>query len=201
MLSPIPISILLTTLAMVTSRQVAVHQKLVENMKAGVEPFAHNVTAVCEDGAKYCENPPEYPTDVISKVLLGNRRLKRSVRNQMESQMAHNDSSVMDSVCPMKRYFMRPRVATNQQGKLMFVVNGVEGREERQEYVQEVEVGECIETELECGNGDVFIYESTYCKQQYSKTELWSMTEEGEVMVDTFSFPSSCDCWVRVMEL
>ena len=79
----------------------------------------------------------------------------------------------------------------------MFVLNGLEGQEGMQEYVQEVEVGECLETGRACGNGDVFPYDSTYCKQEYSYTKLWAMTEAGKVVMDTFTFPSSCTCWVR----
>ena len=93
-----------------------------------------------------------------------------------------------------RRYFMKPRAATNNKGKIMFVLNNVEGM---QEYTQEVQVGECTGAGQSCGDGAVFRHASTYCKQKYSNTMLWAMTEDGEVVVDTFTFPSSCACWVR----
>ena len=100
----------------------------------------------------------------------------------------------MDPVCPMNHYFMKPRAATNNKGKIMFVLNNVEGM---QEYTQEVQVGECTGAGQSCGGGAVFRHASTSCKQEYSTTMLWAMTEDGEVVVDTFTFPSSCACWVR----
>ena len=110
------------------------------------------------------------------------------------------DPLLSEPVCEMTRYWARPRAARNNAGKILFILNTNE-TESRQEYVQEVEVGECVSTGNTCGDGSIWPNLDTFCKQMYSNTMLWAITESRDVVIDTFTFPSSCACWNRNYEL
>ena len=171
-----------------------------------------NLTAMCKDGADFCEDPEDYPLDQVSKVIVKKRTMREiqphSPRQvglkyysllynlSLSSGQALHDTTVQDPVCPMTQYFTQPRAARNNKGKIMFILN-MGGEERHQEYVQEVQVGECLAAGQSCGDGHLFRHTTTFCKQQYSNITLWAMTEEFEVVVDTFTFPTSCACWVR----
>ena len=45
-----------------------------------------NLTAVCQDGADYCEDPKDYPVDLIAKVL-EKKRMKRGIRKRLTRQV------------------------------------------------------------------------------------------------------------------
>ena len=63
----------------------------------------------------------------------------------------------------MKRYLVRPRVARNTVGKIFFILNT--NSSARQEYAQEVQVGECTGAGDPCGAGSIFPSLDTFCKQ------------------------------------
>merc|ERR1712212_471287 len=150
------------------------------------------LTASCKDGADFCEDPADYPVQLINHVM-DKKRLKREIpRRPRQASPALNEP-----VCEMSRYWTRPRAARNNAGKILFILN-MNGTETRQEYVQEVEVGECVSTGSTCGDGSVWPNLDTFCKQMYADTMLWAMTGTGEVVIDTFTFPSSCACWGRL---
>ena len=93
-------------------------------------------------------------------------------------------------------------------GKIIFIlnINGTETRHRhkkshRQEYVPEVEVGECVSTGNPCGDGSIWSNLDTFCKQMYADIKLWAMTGTGEEVIDNFIFPSSYACWYRNWEL
>ena len=72
---------------------------------------------------------------------------------------------MQEPVCgEMGRYIIRPRAARNQVGKLMYILNS--NSTGWQEYVQEVEVWECIAPGDSCGAGDIFPSLDTFCKQE-----------------------------------
>ena len=70
-------SILLTNLPSTQSSQVPGHPdgKVVKNL-----------TAVCQDGADYCEDPKDYPLDLIAKEL-EKKRMKRGIRKRLTRQV------------------------------------------------------------------------------------------------------------------
>ena len=71
-------SILLTNLASTQSSQVSNHPD------DGI--VVNNLTAVCQDGADYCEDPEDYPVDLIEKVL-EKKRMKRGIKKRLTRQV------------------------------------------------------------------------------------------------------------------
>merc|ERR1711872_999862 len=95
-------------------------------------------TAVCPDGVDFCEDPSNYPEQLISD-WLDKRRNKREVTGHLQTHVIDDppvDSGLGDPVCNMSRYWARPRAARNNAGRILFVLN-MNGSETRQEYVQE----------------------------------------------------------------
>jgi len=157
-----------------------------------------NLTAICKDGEEFCEDPDaNYPTELISK-LLDTKRVKRATQRRLPRQVI--DPLQSEPVCGMRQYWARPRAATNNMGRILFIIN-INGTETRREFVQEVEVGECYSPGESCGDGSVWPNLNTYCRQMYSKTQLYAVSESGQVVRDKFSFPSTCACWVGSQEL
>merc|ERR1712183_1601 len=182
---------LLTPLTMLFTLLMAKSSLKLHQGEAG-ERILKNLTATCKDGADFCEDPTDYPVQLINQVM-DKKRIKRELprRPRQASPVAS------EPVCEMHHYWARPRAARNNAGKILFILN-MNGTETRQEYVQEVEVGECASAGSTCGDGSIWPNVDTFCKQMYADTMFWAMTGTGEVVIDTFSFPSSCACWGRL---
>ena len=59
--------------------------------------------------------------------------------------------------------------------------------------VQVIKVGECEHTESCHGH---WAGHETQCRQLYLEHKLVAITDKGEVLKDTFLFPSCCSCRV-----
>ena len=99
-------------------------------------------------------------------------------------------------VCDMTTRY-RPKAAKNTAGQFMFLVNDV--KEDEEEHVQLVRVGQCMGEGEECGKGKIFTRQATQCKQEFLDYKLVALDVLGkELVVDTFSFPSCCSCYAQV---
>ena len=59
--------------------------------------------------------------------------------------------------------------------------------------IQVIKVGKCEHTES-CHGG--WAGHETKCRQLYLEHKLLAITKEGEVVIETFLFPSCCSCHV-----
>ena len=98
--------------------------------------------------------------------------------------------------CQLLETFVRPRAARNTDLEWRFIVNDLS--EEDTEYQQVVRVGKCEGTHHECSGS--WPGQVTQCRQQYLDHKLVVLSMEGEVLLDTFSFPSCCACHVLNIE-
>ena len=123
--------------------------------------------------------------------------------------------------CELMESFIRPRAARNTDLEWRFIVNDIE--EEDTEYQQIVRVGKCMGTH-ECSGSwpgqvglqvqiflnlqiilnalklIILLCQITQCRQQYLDHKLVVMSLTGEVLLDTFNFPSCCACHVLNIE-
>ena len=97
--------------------------------------------------------------------------------------------------CELMESFIRPRAARNTELEWRFIVNSVE--EEDTDYQQVVRVGKCMGVS-ECAGA--WPGQITQCRQQYLDHKLVVLSLAGEVLLDTFNFPSCCACHVLNIE-
>ena len=76
-------------------------------------------------------------------------------------------------------------------------MNDIEEEAEDTEYQQVVRVGRC-QGNQECSGS--WPGQITQCRQQYLDHKLVVLSLAGEVLLDTFSFPSCCACHVLNIE-
>ena len=93
-------------------------------------------------------------------------------------------------LCQTKTHYIQPRAARNTDGRFVFAVNRTE---EIVDFVQLVEVVECVEAGTECGMGEMMGSQRTRCKQSYRHHRMVAMVE-GRLVRDTFPVPSGCFC-------
>ena len=98
-------------------------------------------------------------------------------------------------MCGVTSSHIRPKAAKNKKGRFKFLVNGGEGTED---YIQLVKISQCLGEGEVCGKGKIFTRDVTECMQEYTDHKLVALDEEGkELVVDTFSFPSCCSCFMQ----
>ena len=149
---------------------------------------------LCGDYNVYCNQPRgRYPKSVIDRAL---RRTPVAILNMFDkedemSNLVKRDADDYYEACPSSHDHVRPRVGTNTSNQQRFLVNGVAG------LVQTVQVTTCDSQAGESCGGGVF-GGKTRCQQNYSRHKLVALDEErGELVVETFTFPSCCSCMVH----
>jgi hypothetical protein len=148
----------------------------------------------------YCDTPSAYPVAAISRALrrqttmldmfdkeeetINNNIVKRSVRDYYDA-------------CPSTKDLIMPRVGTNARNQQRYLVNGAISREFGR-LVQTVRVTTCDgEYGESCGAG-AFNGVDTRCQQQFSQHKLVAYDmERGELVVESFTFPSCCSCMIH----
>ena len=65
-----------------------------------------------------------------------------------------------------------------------------------EEYIQLVRVAKCAGEGQECGWG-LLSGHDTKCQQEYLDHKLVVLSDGEELVIDTFTFPSCCTCFVR----
>jgi len=162
-------------------------------------PMMNN--SLCENGYDFCSEPIVYPVQAIAKAL---NKQKSSVLSMFDKNYLRDLSprarsglteSHMENVCGMTTTHIMPKAAKNKKGQFKFLVNGGEGAEE---YLQLVQISQCSRAGEPCGHGHIFAREVTECRQEFSDHKLVALDEAGkELVVDTFSFPSCCSCYMH----
>jgi len=153
----------------------------------------------CQNGTQFCTDPVTYPSKAIRKALRKQKRIINSMfdkdlyRLRMRSgfDLIHGG----ENVCGMTSSHIMPKAAKNKKGQFKFLVNGGEGTED---YIQLVKISQCLGEGEVCGKGKIFTREVTECRQEYTDHKLVALDEEGkQLVVDTFSFPSCCSCFMQ----
>ena len=158
---------------------------------------------MCEAGQDYCEDPDNYPTEIIAEAIATHYenveedektetippRTRRSLH--LSSNTSYPSSSPL---CSVHSYTAAPRAARNTDGRFRFVVNGDHGQE-LDTWGQLVRVTQCRKQGVECGHGRVISSSKTMCRQGYSEHRLVAVEEGGRLVRDTFLFPSFCTCY------
>ena len=159
----------------------------------------------CENGTDFCTEPFTYPSQAIAKASKKQKELVKSLCGDDDLPTTDLRSGLFsllgsENVCGMLRTHIRPRAARNKKGQFKFLVNMREGEDD---YIQLVGISKCLGEGGQCGNGKIFTRHETECRQEYTDHKMVALDEEGEeLVVDTFSFPSCCSCYVqRGMEL
>ena len=155
-----------------------------------VNPQYTKISQLCPENSTLCADPPGYPTETVEQIQTRLRR-KRSVRNISEDDRVATEDTEDVKLCQTHTYRVQPRAAKNMDGKFVFVVNG---REEVGDFVQLVEVTECVEAGTECGMGEVVGRQRTRCKQSYREHRMLAMSGGRRIVRDTFLVPSGCYC-------
>jgi hypothetical protein len=153
----------------------------------------------CRNGTEFCTDPISYPIQAIRKAL---RKQKRIINSMFDTDLFRlRLRSGIDlfhggeNVCDMSTTHIKPKAARNKKGEFKFLVNGGEGGED---YIQLVKISQCLGVGESCGKGKVFTREVTECRQEYADHKLVALDEKGkELIVDTFSFPSCCSCFMQ----
>ena len=149
----------------------------------------------------YCDTPSAYPVDAISRALRRQTTMLDMFDKEEEILKQNNivKRSVRDyyDACPSTKDLIMPRVGTNTQNQQRYLVNGAISREFGR-LIQTVRVTTCDGDYGEsCGAG-AFIGVETRCQQQFSQHKLVAYdVESGELIVESFTFPSCCSCMIH----
>jgi len=153
---------------------------------------------LCKNGLEYCMDPDAYPSQAIARAL---EKQSTAINSMFDKSLpiiearSGLDTFHLENVCGAIRTDIKPRAAKNKKGEFKFLVNGGEGAED---FIQLVQITKCQGAGESCGRGNIFHRESTICKQEYSDHKLVALDENGEeLVVDTFSFPSCCSCYMH----
>jgi len=162
---------------------------------------------LCGDGSSYCDHPMDYPETIIAKAM--KKQKMTDIMNTMfdleqpEIEVRSRERfDEFENVCESVERTIAPRVGTNSQNQQRYLVNGQSGLEEMDTLVRTVHVVECLGSQQdgsreECGAGLVFGGTRTECKQEYMEQRMVALDmERGELVVETFRFPSCCSCRV-----
>ena len=178
----------------------------------------------CVHGDNWCEHPVDYPDTFIKQVTTLMVRGEMTVymvqvlnrthplwsllqqnslpppHHRHHHRHSHRQPRLLQETshpaCHLLETFVRPRAARNTDLEWRFIVN--ELSEEDTEYQQVVRVGRCDGTHHECSGS--WPGQVTQCRQQYLDHKLVVLSMAGEVLLDTFSFPSCCACHVLNIE-
>jgi len=176
------------------------------------------------NGETYCEDEDEdYPINSVMKALDKNNELSAELFQQLfDSQckpLQTRGEFYIDEeqVCYGEPKIIFPRKAKNLDEKWRYVVN-------IDNYTQSVEIEEChnFNSEYQPGFAEeedsvqfgekkvaedfgVCLYSGsegndpslTSCKQIYTEHKLLALSEEGQLLVDSFKLPSACACFFR----
>jgi len=156
----------------------------------------------------FCTDPPNYPIKQVAGALAKNPLLVGMFDNTVvEEEVMQlrsgevvgegNDNLDEVNVCDSRTSYILPRAARSVKGSFMFIVN----QPAQEKLSQVVRVTTCRGQGERCYGGELDgrVGLRTVCRQQYMDHKLVALDQErGEVVVETFSFPSCCSCFVAV---
>ena len=99
-----------------------------------------------------------------------------------------------EKMCEGTSTYIKPRAAKNKRGNFKFIVNNPRGDDELSQHVRVVK---CSAAGRACGKGRLAGKVETECKQDYLDVKLAAVNDRKRIEVDTFTFPSSCTCYMK----
>jgi len=170
----------------------------------------------CENGANYCGgDESKYPHEQIQAIIERAVELKNSSENferffmpfkevddaAADPSLSSNSVSQNDTysvpACKSRRELVLPRYprAKDIDQKWVYLVELANGAS------QQIEVNVCENIDQKCANEKDQTSGTTVCKQIYKTQKLLAVSQDGELVVDTFSLPSACICYHRKTDL
>lgn len=143
-------------------------------------------------GATYCEDVPNYPTDIINQEIMKDPSvLYHSSVDMVSSVAQRTNMASAEALCLSNEKVIYPKTAQCANGQWLYVVNSGE-------FVQGVRVETCMQEDGSCRVIDGFAQGyKTSCKQKYIFRELSAMNVNGKITREYFRFPASCCCHVE----
>jgi len=174
------------------------------------------------DKQNYCDSEDDYPKDIVLKAIQANKELSPDLFQQLYDSKCKDQIQTRgfnideEQLCYGIPKIIYPRQAKNLDDKWRYVVN-------IDNYTQSVEIEEChnyddyedlpVEENNSVQFGEnkepidfgVCLYSGaqgnnpdlTVCKQIYTEHKLLALSDEGQLLVDSFKLPSACACFVR----
>jgi len=174
------------------------------------------------DKQNYCDSEDDYPKDSVLKAVQANKELSVDLFQQLYDSKCKDQIQTRgfnideEQLCYGIPKIIYPRQAKNLDDKWRYVVN-------IDNYTQSVEIEEChnyddyedlpVEENNSVQFGEnkepidfgVCLYSGsggnnpdlTVCKQIYTEHKLLALSDEGQLLVDSFKLPSACACFVR----
>merc|ERR1712232_1079723 len=178
----------------------------------------------CSNGRdNYCEetgSDSSYPTEAVLEALSGNNEINPELFNQnckdLKTRFFDIDEEQLCSGIPK---IIFPRQAKNLKDEWRYIVN-------IENYTQSVEIEECFNPDFSIdefestnttnssvlfGNEEIIEEfgscqysgspgndpELTVCRQLFTSHKLLALSNEGQLVVDSFQLPSACACFYR----
>jgi len=174
------------------------------------------------DKQNYCDSEDDYPKESVLKAVQANKELSVDLFQQLYDSKCKDQIQTRgfnideEQLCYGIPKIIYPRQAKNLDDKWRYVVN-------IDNYTQSVEIEEChnyddyedlpVEENNSVQFGEnkepidfgVCLYSGsggnnpdlTVCKQIYTEHKLLALSDEGQLLVDSFKLPSACACFVR----
>ncbi|EZA51456.1 Protein spaetzle [Ooceraea biroi] len=153
--------------------------------------FVPSPTSVCENST-YCEEVSNYPRQLVNAAIARNASLRFLGSIDPLSDIEQRIDSADDSpLCRYREQMIYPQSAKNKENQWLFVVN-------QDNLKQGIRIEVCMNDGQECSMIQDFAEGyKTSCKQKYIYRELAAVGSDGNVIKDSFRFPSSCCCHVK----
>lgn len=142
----------------------------------------------CPDDQDFCDDAEDFPTVTTSYGRFNNANKLNRVNVTKFSIRVRGDLPEARA-CQVQKSKIHPRKARDVSGSFRFILNS-------EEYVQSLEIEECIGDGLPCAvDSDAPAGGSTFCRQQYSVYQLLSLDPaSGKDVAGSFRLPSACIC-------
>ncbi|XP_043525935.1 protein spaetzle-like isoform X1 [Frieseomelitta varia] len=142
----------------------------------------------------FCEDVPNYPSNLVKEIISKNPHLKNyKTVDMLETFRSKVDNSFLDteSLCASIEQIVIPKTAQNIKNEWLYIVNN-------EDVVQGVRIEKCLNENSSCKLIDGFAggYK-TICKQKYIYHQLVGLTNNNSLSYESFRFPSSCCCHVK----
>ena len=163
---------------------------------------------LCGDGSPYCSSPLHYPQELIARAVKKSSAMKwipplfdPPPKAQPRFGAGLLDEFEFENVCQSSKTTIAPRVGTNTKNQQRYLVNGGVDLAEFDSLVRTINIVTCLgsqeQGEKEQCSG--VRGRRSECRQEYTEHKMVALDQEkGELVVETFSFPSCCSCMLKV---
>ena len=128
----------------------------------------------------------------------------RSDLGEIIAELEEFKDDQFENVCDSTQETIVPRVGTNTNNQQRYLVNAHGDLSEFKKLVRTINIVRCLGSQESghresCGGGGgLFGGRRTECRQEYTQHKMVALDQEaGELVVETFSFPSCCSCMVH----